>query len=99
MVDWKGQEPIRGIQGHIDAMKALSSRSGHASSRAAGRMVTVAKWRDGAIAEEYIWVGSRVVRELRVRRSPCREGDAPVAVGRGRGVEAVASTTGIPRMV
>ncbi|MFE7422001.1 hypothetical protein [Rhodococcus sp. NPDC057529] len=43
LVDWKGQEPTRGVQAHIDAIEG------------GGRMVTVAKWRDGAITEEYIW--------------------------------------------
>jgi hypothetical protein len=75
-VDWKGQEPTRGIQEHIDAMKAFVESAGGTPPQitshpiafgsgewtcaigefeGGGRMVTVAKWRDGAIAEEYIW--------------------------------------------
>jgi hypothetical protein len=76
LVDWKGQEPTRGVQAHIDAMKAYVESAGGTPPQitshpilfgsgewtcAVGefedgsRMVTVAKWRDGAIAEEYIW--------------------------------------------
>ncbi len=76
LVDWKGQEPTRGIQEHIDAMKAYVKSAGGTPPKIAShpikfgsgdwtcvvgefengsRMVTVAKWRDGAIAEEYIW--------------------------------------------
>lgn len=71
-----GQPPTRGIQAHIDAMKAMVAAAGgtppqitsHPISFGSGewtcvvgeiggnRMVTVAKWRDGAIAEEYIWM-------------------------------------------
>lgn len=75
-VDWKGQEPTRGIHEHIDAMKAFVDSAGGTPPRIVShpigfgsgewtcvigefedgsRMVTVAKWRDGAIAEEYIW--------------------------------------------
>jgi hypothetical protein len=75
-VDWKGQEPTKGIGPHIDAMKAYVDSAGgtppqilsHPISfgsgewtcvvgefEGRGRMVTVARWRDGAIAEEYIW--------------------------------------------
>ena len=75
-VDWKGMEPTRGIQAHIDAMKAYVESVGGTPPRIVShpigfgsgewtcvvgefedgsRMVTVAKWRDGAIAEEYIW--------------------------------------------
>jgi hypothetical protein len=50
LVDWKGQEPTHGVQEHIDAMKAYVGEFEDGS-----RMVTVAKWRDGAIVEEYIW--------------------------------------------
>jgi hypothetical protein len=76
-VDVKGQEPTRGIDEHIDAMKALVESVGgtppqvvsHPIAFGSGewtcvvgefedgsRMVTIAKWRDGAIAEEYIWL-------------------------------------------
>jgi hypothetical protein len=76
LVDWMGQEPTRGVQAHIDAMKAYVESVGgkvpqiksHPISFGSGewtcvigefeggsRMVTVAKWRDGATAEEYIW--------------------------------------------
>ncbi len=76
LVDWKGQEPTRGVQAHIDAMKAYVDAVGGTPPQitshpilfgsgewtcAVGefadgsRMVTVARWRDGAIAEEYIW--------------------------------------------
>jgi hypothetical protein len=76
LVDWKGQAPTRGVQQHIDAMKAYVESAGGTPPRitahpiafgsgewtcvvgefeGGGRMVTVAKWRDGAIAEEYIW--------------------------------------------
>lgn len=72
-----GQPPTRGIQAHIDAMKAFVAATGgtpvqitsHPIGFGSGewtcvvgemasgaRMVTVAKWRDGAIAEEYIWM-------------------------------------------
>lgn len=75
-VGWKGQDPTRGIEEHIEAMKAYVESAGGAPPRitshpikfgsgewtcvvgefeGGGRMVTVAKWRDGAIAEEYIW--------------------------------------------
>jgi hypothetical protein len=77
LVDWKGQEPTRGIAEHIAACKAFVDSVGgtppqlssHPIAFGSGdwtcvigefgdgsRMVTVAKWRDGAIAEEYIWV-------------------------------------------
>ena len=76
LVDWKGQAPTRGIQQHIDAMKAYVESAGGTPPQitshpiafgsgewtcvigefeGGGRMVTVAKWHDGAIAEEYIW--------------------------------------------
>jgi len=76
VVDWTGQEPTRGIDAHIEAMKAyVESVGGNVPQitshpikfgsgewtcvigefEGGGRMVTVAKWRDGAIAEEYIW--------------------------------------------
>jgi hypothetical protein len=76
LVDWKEQAPTRGIQQHIEAMKAYVESAGGTPPRIAahpirfgsgewtcvvgefeggGRMVTVAKWRNGAIAEEYIW--------------------------------------------
>jgi hypothetical protein len=76
-VDFKGQEPTRGIEEHVDAMKAFVESAGgtppqvvsHPIAFGSGewtcvvgefgdgsRMVTVAKWRDGAIAEEYIWI-------------------------------------------
>jgi hypothetical protein len=76
LVDWKGQKPTRGIQKHIDAMKAFVESAGGTPPRIVShpigfgsgewtcvvgefedgsRMVTVARWRDGAIAEEYIW--------------------------------------------
>ena len=77
LVDWKGQEPTRGIEAHIDAMKAFVESTGSSTPpqiaahpitfgagewtcvvgefEGGGRMVTVARWRDGAIAEEYIW--------------------------------------------
>src|SRR6185312_8162839 len=76
LVDWKGQAPTRGVQQHIDAMKAYVESAGGTPPRitahpiafgsgewtcvvgefeGGGRMVTVAKWRDGAIEEEYIW--------------------------------------------
>ncbi len=73
-----GQPPTRGIQAHIDAMKAMVESTGGTTPPqitshpigfgsgewtcvvgefgAGNRMVTVAKWRDGAIAEEYIWM-------------------------------------------
>ncbi len=75
-VDWKGQAPTRGIEQHIDAMKAYVESAGGTPPQitshpiafgsgdwtcvvgefeGGGRMVTVAKWRDGGIAEEYIW--------------------------------------------
>jgi hypothetical protein len=74
-VYFKGDE-TRGINEHIDAMKAFVESVGgtqpkvvsHPIAFGSGewtcvvgefedgsRMVTVAKWRDGAIAEEYIW--------------------------------------------
>jgi hypothetical protein len=77
VVDVHGQPRTRGINEHIDAMKAIVETTGgtpaqlksHPISFGAGewtcvvgefedgnRMVTVAKWRDGAIAEEYIWL-------------------------------------------
>ena len=73
----EGQPPTRGIQEHIEAMKALVDSTGGrpvqvkshpigfgsgewtcvvGELEGGGRMVTVAKWRDGAIAEEYIWL-------------------------------------------
>ncbi|WP_445255942.1 hypothetical protein [Nocardioides aurantiacus] len=76
LVDFKGMDPTRGIQEHIDAMEAFVESAGgtppqitsHQIGFGSGewtcvigefengdRMVTVAKWRDGAIAEEYIW--------------------------------------------
>ena len=76
LVDWKGQPPTRGVQEHIDAMKAYVDSAGGTPPQitahpirfgsgewtcvvgefeGGGRMVTVARWRDGAIAEEYIW--------------------------------------------
>jgi hypothetical protein len=76
LVDWKGMSTTRGVQAHIDAMKAYVESAGgkppqikaHPIRFGSGewtcvigefedgsRMVTVAKWRDGAIAEEYIW--------------------------------------------
>lgn len=76
LVDWKGQAPTRGVQQHIDAMKAYVESAGGTPPQitahpiafgsgewtcvvgefeGGGRMVTVARWRDGAIAEEYIW--------------------------------------------
>ena len=76
-VDFKGQEPTRGLEAHIDAMKAFVESAGGTPPKvvshpigfgsgawtcvvgefgAGSRMVTVAKWRDGAIAEEYIWI-------------------------------------------
>jgi hypothetical protein len=77
LVEVGGQPQTRGIQEHIDAMKALVESTGgkpvqvksHAIAFGSGewtcvvgeldggsRMVTVAKWRDGAISEEYIWI-------------------------------------------
>ena len=77
LVEVNGQPPTRGIQEHIEAMKALVESTGGTPIQVAshpirfgsgewtcvvgefeggGRMVTVAKWRDGAIAEEYIWI-------------------------------------------
>jgi hypothetical protein len=77
LVDVHGQPQTRGINEHIDAMKAFVETTGgtpaqvksHPISFGSGewtcvvgefedgnRMVTVAKWRDGAIAEEYIWL-------------------------------------------
>jgi len=76
LVDWKGQEPTRGVRQHIDAMKAYVESAGGTPPQitshpiafgsgdwtcvvgefdGGGRMVTVARWRDGAICEEYIW--------------------------------------------
>jgi hypothetical protein len=76
-VEFKGQEPTRGLEEHIAAMKAFVAAAGgtppkvvsHPIAFGSGewtcvvgefgdgsRMVTVAKWRDGAIAEEYIWL-------------------------------------------
>ena len=75
VVDWKGQSPTRGIDQHIEAMKAYVESAGArrpvtshpiafgsgewtcvvGEFEGGGRMVTVARWRDGAIAEEYIW--------------------------------------------
>ena len=76
VVDWKGQAPTRGIEQHIEAMKAYVESAGGTPPQitshpiafgsgqwtcvigefeGGGRMVTVAKWVDGAIAEEYIW--------------------------------------------
>ena len=76
IVDWKGQEPTRGIEAHIEAMKADVASAGGTPPQITshpirfgsgewtcvvgefergGRMVTVATWRNGAIAEEYIW--------------------------------------------
>lgn len=72
-----GQPTTKGIQEHIDAMKAFTDAAGGTPPQitshpigfgsgewtcvvgefeGGGRMVTVAKWRDGAIAEEYIWM-------------------------------------------
>jgi hypothetical protein len=77
LVEAKGQPPTRGLQEHIEAMKALVESTGGTPIQVAshpirfgsgewtcvvgefeggGRMVTVAKWRDGAIAEEYLWL-------------------------------------------
>jgi hypothetical protein len=77
LVEVNGQPPTRGLQEHIEAMKALVESTGGTPIQVAshpirfgsgewtcvvgefeggGRMVTVAKWRDGAIAEEYIWL-------------------------------------------
>ena len=77
LVEVNGQPPTRGLQEHIEAMKALVESTGGTPIQVAshpirfgsgewtcvvgefeggGRMVTVAKWRDGAIAEEYIWI-------------------------------------------
>jgi hypothetical protein len=76
-VDFKGYEPTRGLQDHIDAMRAFVESAGGTPPKVVShpiafgdgewtcvvgefedgsRMVTVAKWRDGAIAEEYLWV-------------------------------------------
>jgi hypothetical protein len=76
-VDFKGREPTRGLEDHIDAMKAFVESVGGTPPKVVShpiafgegewtcvvgefedgsRMVTVAKWHDGAIAEEYIWV-------------------------------------------
>ena len=77
LVEVNGQPPTRGLQEHIEAMKALVESTGGTPVQVAshpirfgsgewtcvvgefeggGRMVTVAKWRDGAIAEEHIWL-------------------------------------------
>ena len=77
VVDFNGRPPTRGLDDHIEAMKAFVESAGGTPPPVAshpiafgsgdwtcvvgefeggGRMVTVAKWRDGAIAEEYIWV-------------------------------------------
>ncbi len=77
LVEVHGQAPTRGIQEHIDAVKALVETVGSTNLQitshiirfgsgdwtcvvgelqGGNKMVTVAKWRDGAIAEEYIWV-------------------------------------------
>ncbi|WP_350275860.1 hypothetical protein [Kribbella sp. HUAS MG21] len=77
LVEVNGQPPTRGIEEHIEAMKALVESSGGTPVQVAshpisfgsgewtcavgefeggGRMVTIAKWRDGAVAEEYIWL-------------------------------------------
>ena len=77
LVEVNGQPPTRGLQEHIEAMKALVESTGGTPIQVAshpirfgsgewtcvvgefeggGRMVTVAKWRDGAIAEEYLWL-------------------------------------------
>ncbi|WP_410812773.1 hypothetical protein [Micromonospora sp. 067-2] len=76
LADWHGQAPTRGIEQHIDAMKAYVESAGGTPPRITAhpiafgsgewtcvvgeledgsRMVTVARWREGAIAEEYIW--------------------------------------------
>jgi hypothetical protein len=76
-VEVKGQPPTRGLQEHIEAMKAFVESTGGTPLQVAshpirfgsgewtcvvgefeggGRMVTVAKWRDGAVAEEYLWI-------------------------------------------
>jgi hypothetical protein len=76
LVDWKGQQPTRGVGEHIAAMQAYVDSAGGTRPRITAhpitfgsgdwtcvvgefedwsRMVTVAKWRDGAIAEEHIW--------------------------------------------
>jgi hypothetical protein len=76
-VEFKGSAPTRGLDQHIEAMKAYVESVGESPPqvvahpiafgsgewtcvvgefRDGSRMVTVAKWRDGAIAEEYIWV-------------------------------------------
>lgn len=76
LVEWKGQPLTRGIEEHIDAMKAYVEAAGGTPPKiishpigfgsgdwtcvigeieGSGRMVTVAKWQDGAIVEEYIW--------------------------------------------
>ena len=77
IVDVKGAETTRGLQEHIDAMKAWVGSTGKQPTQVAShpirfgsgewtcvvgqtadgsRMVTVARWQDGAIAEEYIWM-------------------------------------------
>ena len=70
LVDVHGQAPTHGIREHIQAMKAFVESTGGAPVQVkshqirfgsgeledGSRMVTVARWRDGAIAEEYIWI-------------------------------------------
>jgi hypothetical protein len=76
-VEFKGHAPTRGLEQHVEAMKAFVESAGGTPPQVAnhpiafgsgewtcvvgefeggGRMVTVARWRDGAISEEYIWV-------------------------------------------
>ena len=65
---WKGQEPKHGVRAYVDAVGG--PRPSHLPSdrvrtgewtcavgefEDGSRMVTLARWRDGAIVEEYIW--------------------------------------------
>jgi hypothetical protein len=55
VVDWKGQAPTHGINEHPIAFGSGAWTCVVGEFEDGGRMVTVAKWLNGAITEEYIW--------------------------------------------
>ena len=69
LVDVHGQNSTHGIRQHIEAMKAFVETTGGVPIQVqspepnligefenGSRMVTLARWQDGAIAEEYVWL-------------------------------------------
>ena len=54
LVETTGGTPLQ-VKSHPIALDRESGRV-VGEFEGGGRMVTVAKWRDGAIAEEYIWL-------------------------------------------